>query len=223
MKTEEYIFNGYKATVIIPENFNGKWVWKTEFLYAFDKAEQALVNDGFMRVNYEISDKYGSQNAVRLMHKFHLHLIEKYNLKTKPTLIGYSRGGLYAFNHSLYYPDFVEKVYLDNPVLDFRTWPLHGSIEQMELFEEYGINETILPYYKGNPVFNLEEFFSNNIPVLVVCGLADELVPHSKNSGKLLAYADKNGIKVERVLKPEGKHHPHCLEDVTPILNFIEK
>ena len=73
-KTIEYSFNGYAATVITPDKPNGKWIWKTEFLYAFDKAEQALVEDGYTRVNYKISDMYGSYNAVRLMHAFHLDL-----------------------------------------------------------------------------------------------------------------------------------------------------
>ena len=35
----EFEYNGYNAVLIIPENPNGKWVWKTEFLYAFDDAE----------------------------------------------------------------------------------------------------------------------------------------------------------------------------------------
>lgn len=39
MRKEEFEYNGYKATVLFPENFNGKWVWKTEFFYAFDHAE----------------------------------------------------------------------------------------------------------------------------------------------------------------------------------------
>lgn len=63
MKIEEYVYNGYKATVIIPDEPNGKWIWKTEFLYAFDQAEVALVERGYIRVNYEISDKYGSYGA----------------------------------------------------------------------------------------------------------------------------------------------------------------
>ena len=52
----EYEFNGHKATVIVPEKPNGKWIWKTEFLYAFDKAETELVDMGYTRVYYQISD-----------------------------------------------------------------------------------------------------------------------------------------------------------------------
>ena len=59
-KTIEFEFNGNQAVVIRPENPNGKWLWKTEFLYAFDQAERALVEKGYTRVYYQISDKYGS-------------------------------------------------------------------------------------------------------------------------------------------------------------------
>lgn len=36
LRKEEFEYNGYKATVLFPDNFNGKWVWKTGFFYAFD-------------------------------------------------------------------------------------------------------------------------------------------------------------------------------------------
>ena len=47
MKKHEFVFNGYNATVLLPDNFNGKWIWKTEFFYAFDQAEQALFDKGY--------------------------------------------------------------------------------------------------------------------------------------------------------------------------------
>ena len=113
MKKHEFTFNGYNATVLIPDNFNGKWLWKTEFFYAFDKAEQTLLNMGYARVYYQINDMYGSDRAVRLMHKFHLHLTEKFGFTARPCLFGFSRGGLYVFNYALYYPEYVDKIYLD--------------------------------------------------------------------------------------------------------------
>ncbi len=109
MKEINFEYNGYQATILMPENFNGKWIWKTEFFYAFDKAEQALLEEGFARVYYQISNKYGSDKAVRLMHKFHKHIVQEYGLQEKAILFGFSRGGLYAFNYALYYPEYVEK------------------------------------------------------------------------------------------------------------------
>ena len=220
-RVETFEFNGYTATVIRPEKPNGKWIWKTEFLYAFDQAERDLLDLGYTRVYYQISDKYGSYKAVRLMHNFYLHVTEKYGLDKKAILFGFSRGGLYAFNFTLAYPEYVEKVYLDAPVLDVRTWPWAGSKEQAELFEEYDLTAETLAHFKGMPIENLAEYFALNIPTMIIAGVADEVVPFDKNSGKLLAFAKENGIEVRNILKPEGLHHPHGLDDTTPVIDFV--
>ena len=221
-KTYSLQFNGYEATVIIPENPNGKWIWKTEFLYAFDQAERALCEKGYTRVYYCISDKYGSYNAVRLMHAFHKFIVKKFGLTDKAILFGFSRGGLYAFNYALFYPEYVSKVYLDAPVLDMKSWPKEGSVERLQMYEEYGLNAETLQTFKGNPIDNLPEFFSVQLPLMVVAGAADSVVPFKENAGKLLAYCEKIGISVKQIIKPLCDHHPHSLEDVTPIIEFIE-
>lgn len=221
-KIETFMFNGYEATVIIPENPNGKWIWKTEFLYAFDQAERALLDEGYTRVYYGISDKYGSYNAVRLMRKFYAYIIERFSLNKKCMLFGFSRGGLYAFNFALFYPEYVEKVYLDAPVLDLKTWPPKGSIEQTQMFEEYGLNEEMLKTFKGNPIDNLKEFFELSIPLLIIAGGKDEIVPFDKNAGNLMQYCKDNRIDIDSIVKEDCKHHPHSLEDVKPIIDFIK-
>lgn len=223
MQINEFEFNGYQATVIVPEKSNGKWIWKTEFLYAFDQAERALLDDGYTRVYYGISDKYGSYNAVRLMRKFYHYVTEAYSLEKKAVLFGFSRGGLYAFNFALFYPEYVDKIYLDAPVLDMRTWPPKGSVERGQVYDEYGLNADTYETFKGNPIDNLAEFFSLNIPLYIVAGCADEVVPYDKNSGKLLAYCKENGIDVPHILKPDGLHHPHSLDDVSPIKTFVKE
>ena len=221
-RMEEIEFNGYTATLIIPENPNGKWIWKTEFLYAFDQAERALLEQGYTRVYYQISDKYGSPAAVELMEKFYHFVVEKYNLDKKCILFGFSRGGLYAFNFAAAHPELVDKVYLDAPVLDMKTWPWADSIEQKQMFEEYGLNKESLVAFKGNPIDKLKEFFACNIPLLIIAGGKDEVVPFDKNAGLLIDYCQKNNIQITKIVKPECLHHPHCLEDVQPICDFIK-
>ncbi len=216
-------FNGYEYTVIRPENPNGKWIWKTEFLYAFDQAERALTEKGYTRVYYQISDKYGSYNAVRLMRAFYHYIVKVFDLQEKAILFGFSRGGLYAFNFALFYPEYVEKVYLDAPVLDMKDWPWEDSVEQAQMLEEYGLNKETLRTFQGNPVDNLAEFFSLGIPFMIVAGGSDEVVHFEKNAGVLIDYCKNNGVEIECIVKPECGHHPHSLEDVTPIVRFIEK
>ena len=78
MKTEVFEWNGYTATVLIPDSPNGKWIWKTEFFHEFEQAEVALFDRGYTRVYYQISDKFGSASAVRLMRSFHEELLKRY-------------------------------------------------------------------------------------------------------------------------------------------------
>ena len=194
MEKFEFEYNGYMATVIVPDNPNGEWIWKTEFLYAFDQAERALLERGYTRVYYAISDKYGSDHAVRLMRNFHKYLLEKFDfLQERCALFGFSRGGLYAFNYAMFYPESVSKMYLDAPVLNLKSWPIAGSIEQKQLFEEYNLNEDTFKTFKESPIDNLEEFAKHNIPVLLVVGCKDTLVTFSENGKIMMDFYKTNG------------------------------
>lgn len=216
-------FDGRDAIIVRPENPNGKWIWKTEFLYAFDQAEVELCKDGYTRVYYSVSNKYGSYQAIRLMHRFHLHIIKELQLEEKCFLFGFSRGGLYAFNYALTYPEYVEKVYLDAPVLDMRSWPWDGSEERDQVYKEFDLTPETLKVFKGHPIENLEEYFVLNIPTLLVAGDSDEIVPFEENALKMINYCKEHNIPLEYYVKPNCKHHPHSLEDdISPIIKFIK-
>ena len=222
MQIKEFIFNGHNATVVIPDDPNGEWIWKTEFFHAFEKSELALSEMGYTRVYYGISDTYGSYEAVRLMHKFCLHVIKEFNLRDKAHLFGFSRGGLYAFNFALFYPENAASLYLDAPVLDLYSWPQKGSKEYAQMCREFCLSDEMVKGFSGSPLQNLPEFFANDIPLLVVAGDSDEIVPLEENSAILLSYCEENGIKVESVIKKGCGHHPHSLDDVSVICDFVK-
>ncbi len=222
MESIEFIFNGYNATIIIPNNFNGKWIWKTEFFTAFDDAEQKLLEMGYARVYYQISDMYGNSKSIRLMHEFYKGVLQKFpNFSKKAILFGFSRGGLYAFNYTLSYPETVEKVYLDAPVLDLKSWPRIGIFEHYEMLKMMNLDEITLAYYNENPADNFAEYFSHNIPTLLVAGEKDSVVSYYHNAYKMIEFCKNNDVSLTYYTKPECDHHPHSLEDVSPIIKFI--
>ena len=223
MRKEEFEVNGYKATVLIPENPNGKWIWKTEFFYAFDQAECALFDKGYTRVYYKVSDMYGSTRAVRLMRNFHKELLKKFSfLEEQAILFGFSRGGLYAFNYALYYPESISKIYLDAPVLNLKSWPPKNCIEQKQFFEEYNIGLETFEAFRDSPIDHMEEFFEYKIPVLLVAGDSDEDVPFTENGQIMIDKAKELNANVKFILKKGCGHHPHSLENVQPIVKFLE-
>ena len=90
------------------------------------------------------------------------------------------------------------------------------------MFEEYGLNETVFQSWKGNPIDNLQEYFSFEIPTLLVAGDSDEVVNYERNAGLMIDYCKAYGVKLESYVKPGCKHHPHSLEEVMPIIQFVE-
>ena len=224
MKTEIFICNGYRATVLIPDNVNGKWIWKTEFFHAFENAELALFEKGYTRVYYHISDKFGSTNAVRLMRRFHRELLKRYSfLDEKAILFGFSRGGLYAYNYALYYPECVAKMYLDAPVLNLRSWPWHKDFNHELFCKEYNLNEETFETFQDSPIHTVAEFAEYDIPLLIIAGDKDEVVPIEENTYIFDAYYKSIGKSFNLIVKKSVGHHPHSLDDVRPILEFIEK
>jgi len=224
-KTYEYVFNGYNAYVTVPENPNGKWIWKAEYRTAFNKAELALIEQGYTHVYYEVRFQYGCPKVQRLMHNFHLDVIEKFNLQKKCILIGMSVGGLYSFNYTLAYPEYVEKVYLDAPALDIYDVYSRFTGEDVQYYDKmlecYGLTRETVKDFKDFPIYNLKEFFDHNIPVLLVAGDADPVCRPEKNYQVMLRYCEENNIPITVHIKPGCGHHPHGLEDITPILNFV--
>ena len=63
----------------------------------------------------------------------------------------------------------------------------------------------------------------NNIPVALICGDSDTVVPYNENGRLLSDYYNKNGGILFEVLKKGCDHHPHGLEDNKALIEFIEK
>lgn len=223
MKRDEFEFNGHRAVVLLPDKPNGKWIWKTEFFTAFDQAEVKLNEMGYTRVYYEISDMYGNDEAVELMHIFQRELLKRYDLDTKCYLFGFSRGGLYAFNYALRYPKYVEKIYLDAPVLNLKSWPPKGSKEHLQVLERFNLTEETFDTMHFSPIDKLDEFAKLNIPVLIVAGAIDKTVPHKENCQIMVDYYKERNLEIKYILKENCDHHPHSLEDVDPIVKFVQE
>ena len=140
----------------------------------------------------------------------------------KAVLFGFSRGALYAFNYALYYPECVCSLYLDAPVLNLHSWPWPDPVETAKLFAEYNLCDRTFKTFKDSPVDHLDEFCRNGLPVLIVAGDSDKLVPYDENGRIMVDYYREKGKEIILYLKAGCDHHPHSLQDVGPIVRFVE-
>ena len=62
-----------------------------------------------------------------------------------------------------------------------------------------------------------------NIPIIMVYGDSDSVVPYSENGALLEKCYREGGGTLVAIGKEGCGHHPHCLPDNAPIIEFIEK
>lgn len=222
------------ATVVVPDRpLPGRpWVWRGEFFGAFADADAALVKAGWHLAYLGVPDQFGSPAAVRAWEGFHDRLVKEHGLHPKPGLIGLSRGGLYCMNWAAAHPDRTLAVYLDNAVCDFKSWPggrpkglgtgKGSEAEWKKLLAAHGFaSDAEAVAYTLNPVDNLAPPAKAGVPLLLVYGDADTVVPARENSDVVFTRYRALGGFATRVVKPGQDHHPHGLADVAPVVRFF--
>lgn len=222
----DFEWKGHAGILVFPEKEGAaprKWVWRTEFFGQFDGADMEMVRRGYCLAHYSISDLYGSPEAVALMDGFYRYVREAYGLARRCILIGLSRGGLYACNFALAYPDRVAAMYLDAPVLDIKSWPRKKAPACWEECKRcYGLTESTWQDFHGSPADRLDELAATGIPIFLVAGDADSSVPFSENAARLIeAFGGEGKPAFGYIVKPGAEHHPHGLEDPTPVCDFL--
>ena len=230
----DFKVNGLGATVVVPPApLPGRpWVWRGEFLGAFADADAALVKAGWHLAYLKVPDLFGSPKAIGHWERFHAAMVGEYGLHPRPGLIGLSRGGLYRLNWAAAHPDRTLAVYLDNAVCDFKSWPggapknlgtgmgSEGEWKKpLTAYDFQAAAEAVA--YKLNPVDNLAPLAKARVPLLLVYGDRDVVVPHAENSALVYARYTALGGPAERVVKPGQDHHPHGLADVAPVVRFF--
>lgn len=230
-KRINFTLNGYTASVIFPmKPLSGfPWIWRAEFLGDFDQADMELVNRGWHLVYYKISNQYGSPDAVLLMNQFHDYIVNEFKLYDKTVLLGFSRGGLYAVNYAVAYPNKVASLYLDAPVIDLQSWPKgngrrpNKNKQWEDCLACYGFTDEIAIVYAKTQLNRADVLASNKIPVLIVAGDEDLTVPYIENGQPFVEQYKKTHDNIRVFIKKGCAHHPHSLVDVTAIVDFIEK
>jgi pimeloyl-ACP methyl ester carboxylesterase len=204
------------------------WVWKAEFFEAFPTFELAMLERGFYLAYITVGNTFGCPSALKHWDVFYRELTDTLGLSPKPILLGLSRGGLYIYHWAAANPDKVGCLYGDAPVCDFKSWPGGKGVgpgspaDWQALLECYGFaSEAQALAYRRNPIDNLAPIAHAGIPVIHVVGDEDEAVPVAENTAVLEQRYRELGGLITVIHKPGVGHHPHGLEDPTPIVDFI--
>ena len=224
---------GHRCEVIAPDTpAEGRpFVFRTEFFHAFDMADRALLKKGYHLVYCNFSNEYGSPAAIEVFYRFHRYLVRMFGLSEKAALFGFSRGGLYAVNYALAHPEAVACLYLDAPVVDLASWPAGkgkgcGSPDEWRDCYTRVVGcerEEDAFSWPHNPINRLSDLAALHLPTILVAGDSDRVVPYEENGALLVKAYEEAGADITLILKEGCDHHPHSLEDPTPVTEFVER
>jgi pimeloyl-ACP methyl ester carboxylesterase len=228
---ERYDFKleGIDVIIVMPRQLEShrRWLWRARFFDAWPAVDLAMLESGWLLAYIDVADQFGGPEAMRRFDLLYKFLTEQHNMAKKTVLEGFSRGGLVIYNWAARNPEKVSCLYADNPVCDFKSWPGGlmdgpGAPESWaKCLDAYGLTETEAINYQLNPIDNLAPLAKAGIPLLHVYGDADEVVPFYENTQIIADRYQELGGTIELICKPSCKHHPHCLEDPVPIVNFM--
>ncbi len=229
-RMEEFTFLGRRAVLVYPKDEvrTTKWMLKTEYFDAFPATEIALLEKGYHLAYLQNRNRWGLDEDHHDKAAFVKYISETYGLAKTCVPVGMSCGGMMAVDLAALHPDTVSVLYIDAPVINLLSCA--GSFGcanispemQQEMLDALGLDIPGLLAYRKHPLDRLEELVKHKIPVVMVYGDADRTVPYVENGAFLEKAYREAGVPLLVIGKPGCDHHPHGLEDPTPVIDFLE-
>lgn len=224
-KVVREILSGREVICALPEKSNGKWALKTEYFGEFPAVETELLKHGYHIFHIKNKTRWYHESDNKARAELARYVHEKYGLSRKCVIIGMSCGGMQGIYFAADYPEYVSCMYLDAPVVNFLSCPMGLGIGERECYDEFveatGLDIPKLISYRNHPFDKLPKLTEHNIPVILVNGDCDTSVPFEENGYLIEEAYKKKGRIIQTIIKQGCGHHPHCLEDNTPIIDFI--
>jgi len=189
---ETFVVEGRPSFVLLPgaekQQTPQPWIMYAPTLPAYPDSHEKWMHEQFLAAGVavagiDVGEAYGSPQGQKWMSALYKRLTENRGFATKPCLLGRSRGGLWVSSWAIANPDQVAGIAGIYPVFDLRTYP--GLTKAASAFDMTP-QELELSLDQHNPVARLDTLAEAKIPVCIIHGDADKVVPLKENSMTLL-------------------------------------
>jgi dienelactone hydrolase len=227
-------FKGYQAWVVEPTApvAEGKpWTWTMQWATAFVPRTPVskMLSKGWHHVTIDTFKHRMDEDGLKISKEFQDYLVNDLGFAPKTRLIGMSWGGFYSVRYASEHPECVKAMYLDAPLLDFSTLSSFRKNGWERLKEFY---PQVTQDYVGadDPMQSVsparaQRIAKAKIPVLLIYGAVDDLVPAESNCLRFAEAFEKAGGHLMLWRDNLRGHHPHGLQpgEGAVFVNFFNK
>ena len=153
----------------------------------------------------DVGEGYGSPKSNQLITALYRELVEKRGYAPRPCLLGRSRGGLWMTSWAIENSDKVVGIAGIYPVFDLRSYPGLARAAPAYGLTPAGLHERIREL---NPIERVEVLARAKVPVLLIHGDEDKVVPLSENSAEFISrYKNAGTESLTTLIVAKGQGH----------------
>ncbi|MGI9475010.1 MAG: sulfatase-like hydrolase/transferase [Rubripirellula sp.] len=222
---QSFMVDGRHAFLMEPEpaaeeTHDKPWIFYAPTLLSTpDKAEswmhQQFLDAGVAVAGIDVGEAYGSPKAFPFFEALYDEMARR-GYSRRPALLGRSRGGLWVSSWAIENPDRVACIGGIYPVYDYTTYP---GVQRAANAYNLTPQQLLTEQDQWNPIKRSATLASAEIPVLIIHGKEDKVVPLEQNSAALQnAYQEQSQGEHIRVIEIDGQGHNfwpgffHCQE-----------
>jgi pimeloyl-ACP methyl ester carboxylesterase len=227
---ETFDINGHKAFLYsAPKPAEGKpWLWYAPTLNGVSIVQRKLyfeswMNAGISIAGYDLGEVRGSPASTAKFTAFYDEMVKR-GFSPKPILLGQSRGGMMTLAWAFRHPDKVKAWVGIYPVCNLESWPLKSSKAQTLADFALPEAELVTRLKEFNPIDNLQGLLTNKVPMFIVHGDNDVVVPLPDNSALLKQRYEAGGGQIAlKVIPGEGHKVGPSFFECQELADFVMK
>ena len=186
------------------------WIFYAPTLSGYPDGAERWMHEQFLAAGIavagvDVGEACGNPKSHVVFDALHRELTGQRGFAQKPCLFGRSRGGLWVSSWAIANPARVAGIIGIYPVFDFRTYPGITNAARA-----YGLTPAELTDRAGefNPIARIDTLARARVPVALIHGDVDKVVPLKENSAELVRrYQEAGAGSLVKLIVLEGQGH----------------
>lgn len=186
------------------------WIMYAPTLAPYPDRHEKWMHERFLEAGIavagiDIGEAYGSPQGRELFDALYNELVERRGFGARPCLLGRSRGGLWVTNWACDHAERVAGIAGIYPVFDLRSYP---GLDKAAPAYQLTADELESRLAEFNPIERVGVLAKAKIPVCIIHGDDDKVVPLERNSAEFVfRYRQAGAGDAVTLIVAEGQGH----------------